>query len=91
MNMKRLSFMHMSVKEILEYVLEYPEMVNPLPRNPKRPDLVTMALFAAVKVLPEGKRKRALEYVALHPGAEFHFGGTDAVGPAIKEAVELMA
>ena len=81
----------MSMREILEYTLENPEIVNPLPRNPKRPELVTMALHAAVKVLPEGKSKRALEYVALHPGAEFHFGGTDAVGPAIREAVELMA
>jgi hypothetical protein len=80
----------MSIKQILEYILENPETANYKVNRTNRPSLVTMALKAAVKVLPEGRSKRALAYVANNPGAELHFGGTDAVGPAIKEAIGLM-
>ena len=46
---------------------------------------------AARDALPEGKHRRALDYICRHEGAVLCFGGKDAVRPAILEAVELMA
>ena len=56
----------------------------------KRYPEITEALFDAVDALPPGRSRRALEYVALHDNVIFNFGGTDAVGPAIQKAIELL-
>lgn len=70
----------------LEFVLEHPTLCQP-GRQGERNYMITEALCAAYNVLPDGKGKRALAYVIANPRAEFHFGGTDAVGPAIREAI----
>lgn len=55
-----------------------------------RAKYLQLALEAALKVLPEGKGKRALAYVVRNRAAEYWFGGTDAVGPALQEAVTIL-
>ncbi len=56
-----------------------------------RPLCVTLALWKAYRVLPQGSTgARALYYVASHPKAIFCFGGKDVVGPAIQEAIDIL-
>lgn len=79
--------------EMLDAILEDCNRANKPPfRNTHgaRPLYIDNALYAAYEVLPEGKGKRALQYVIEHPCAEFHFGGTDAVGPAIKQGLDIL-
>lgn len=78
----------------LNFILDHPDKINPAPfirSNAIRSPYLNDALWEAFDILPEGKSKRAIGYVARNPGVEFHFGGTDAIGPAIKEAIMLIA
>lgn len=89
----RSALMNFTDIEILDCILEDGIRANRPPfRNSSgdRPSYVDRALVAAYQVLPEGKSKRALEYVVSHSGAEFYFGGTDAVGPAIREGLNIL-
>lgn len=85
----------MTIPEILEFILKNPEACNPHRSHREhyrdaRSTHITIAIDEALSVLPEGRSKRALKYVADHPAAEFHFGGSDAVGPAIREALDIL-
>lgn len=77
--------------ERLTYILEHQDDLNRRMYTNVRPIELTEALMSAADILPEGKSKRALEYVVRNERAEFHFGGTDAVGPAIREAIVLLS
>lgn len=83
-------FRDMSTVNRLRFVLDHPNMVNPKRSSVGHSTYITEALWEAHDILPEGKSKRALNYVARTPNAEFHFGGHDAVGPAIIEAINLL-
>jgi hypothetical protein len=83
-------FRDMTTVARLEFCLEHPTLVNPRSSNVGRSWYINEALWEACDILPEGRSKRALTYVAKTANAELHFGGTDAVGPAIKEAIELL-
>lgn len=83
-------FSEMTVVDRLLYILNHSALINYHLRKRPRSIFLTDALFEASLVLPNGKSRRALEYVVDHPTAEFHFGGTDAVGAAIKEAIGIM-
>ena len=80
----------MSTIERLQWIAENAGGFNPV-RKAVRPQYMQEALEAARDVLPEGKSRRALDYICRHEGAVLCFGGKDAVRPAILEAVELMA
>lgn len=87
----RSSLMNFTTIELLDAILEDDERANRKPfRNAdhSRSIFVDNALIAACATLPEGKEKRALEYVISHPCAEFHFGGKDAVGPALRKGLD---
>lgn len=82
---------NMPIKDRLIYMLRHENEVNALLRGGHgRPFYLTEALGYACDVLPKGRNKRALDYVSRNACAEFHFGGTDAVGPAIMEAIRLL-
>lgn len=85
-------FRDMSTVSRLRFILDHTETINPNPHRSQafRSSYLTDALWEAHDILPEGKSKRALNYVARNPMVEFHFGGTDAVGPAIMEAIVLL-
>lgn len=86
----RTDLMNFTEIELLEVILEDDERANRKPFrriDGARPGYIDDALIAAYATLPEGRGKRALEYVISHPCAEFHFGGTDAVGPALHEGL----
>lgn len=77
----------------LRFILSNPDIVNKMTMDhytKTRPKTLTEALKDACDFLPIGKSKRALEYVCKNPGAEFYFTGTDAVEPAIREALQAM-
>ena len=87
------ALMYLTDIEMLELILEDCQQANRKPFRGAygaRSTHVDRALVAAYKVLPEGKGKRALDYVISHPCAEFYFGGTDAVGPAIREGLDIL-
>lgn len=86
----RTQFKKMTMVERLWYMLTHEHEMNRNLRCAERSPYLTDALWSAVDILPEGKNRRALDYMARHSSAEFHFGGTDAVGPAMKEAIMLM-
>lgn len=83
-------FRDMTIVERLEFILAHPDICGPKKEGTPRSSYLTIALDETMNILPPGKGKRALEYVARNNLAEFHFGGTDAVGPAIKEAIKLL-
>lgn len=84
------TFASWDIKDKLLFILENPEKVNPIIPGADRRTGYTRALMDAVDVLPDGKSKRALNYVANNPAAILNFGGADAVGPAIEEAIRIM-
>jgi hypothetical protein len=85
-------FRDMTTVSRLQFILDHAETINPNPRRGTvfRSSYLSDALWEAHDILPEGKSKRALNYVARNPLVEFHFGGNDAVGPAIMEAIVLL-
>ena len=80
----------MNAKELVGWIIEHPGMFNLVCKS-QRPPYIQNALNEACKALPEGRAKRALNYVCRHEGAFLFFGGSDAVGPAIRRAYTLMA
>lgn len=80
----------MSTIERLQWITENAGGFNLVCKGP-RPQYMQETLEAARDTLPEGKHRRALDYICRHEGAVLCFGGKDAVRPAILEAVELMA
>lgn len=80
----------MSPIERLQWIAENAGGFN-LVCKATRPQYIQETLEAARDELPEGKHRRALDYICRHEGAVLCFGGKDAVRPAILEAVELMA
>lgn len=80
----------MSAIERLQWIAENAGGFNRLFKT-TRPSYMQETLEAARDALPEGKHRRALDYICRHEGAVLCFGGKDAVRPAILEAVELMA
>lgn len=84
---------HYSASERLRFILSNPDIVNAMTaehHTKTRPKTLTEALKDARDFLTAGKSKRALDYVCRHPDAEFHFTKTDAVGPAIRKALQAM-
>ena len=75
--------------EVLSHIVDHPTEFNAGASN-KRSQYVDAALLAGVQSLPDGKHKRALNYILCHPGALLCFGGTDVVRPALLEAINLL-
>ena len=84
-------FRNMSIAGRLKFILDNPNLSNGRGgNNRERNPFLTEALAYAAELLPEGRSKRALDYVARNPGAEFHFNGKDAVKPASIETLQLL-
>ena len=82
-----------TLSEKLQFIVNNPDIVNNMTQRrygSGRPLSLTIALSDASDILPDGKSKRALDYLARHPSAEFHFGGKDAVRPALLEAIKAL-
>jgi len=79
----------MNAKELVNWIIEHPGMFNLVCKS-SRPPYMQYALEKACDVLPSGRAKRALDYVCRHEGAFLFFGGSDAVGPALRKAYTLM-
>ena len=79
----------MSVKEVIGWMLAFPESFNLMCRI-TRPGYIQRALDAAYDVLPDGKGTRAVGYVCRNNGAILCYGGNDAVGPALRLAYTMM-
>lgn len=84
---------HYSATDRLRFILQNPDIANKMTEEhhtKTRPVPLTEALKEALDFLPKGKSKRVLDYICRNPGAEFYFTKTDAVGPAIREALVAM-
>ena len=79
----------MNAKEVVGWIVEHPGLFNLVCKS-SRPPYMQNALEKACDALPEGRAKRALDYVRRHEGAFLFFGGSDAVGPALRKAYTLM-
>ena len=85
--MKHLDTMKSS--EVLQFMVDHPNDAN-ANSSGKRSQFIEAALQDAVEILPDGKSKRALDYILRAPGALLCFGGKDAVKPALLEAIVLL-
>ena len=74
---------------LLTYILEHPEEVN-REITYIRPAKYTQALSYAVMVLPTEKERKVIGYLVENGAARFYFGGTDAVAPAIRHAIQIL-
>ena len=55
-----------------------------------RKNPVNTALTMAYDALPYGRSKRVLSYIISHDKLVYNFGGTDAVGPSIREGIRCL-
>ena len=71
---------NMKSSEVLQFMVDHPNDAN-VNSSEKRSQFIEAALQDAVEILPDGKSKRALDYILRTPGALLCFGGKDAVSP----------
>ena len=76
-----------TAREVLQRILEDPRKATPRVDG----DPVTLALFEAASVLPDGHEKAALLYLARNPNAWIVLdAGDKVINQAIRMALDLM-